>query len=103
MSLLPLNHDLSIETCADLKQSLAGCLQHPAPLQLDGSAIERVHTASLQLLCALFRTRQHAGLETRWVDASPILRESARLLGLSAVLGLSSAHIPPHPATEITA
>jgi len=85
---LSLGHDLSIEACTDLKHCLADSLEQPTLLQLDASATERVHTASLQLLCALFRTRQHAGLETRWVAASPILRESARLLGLSAALGL---------------
>jgi len=100
---LSLGNDLGIETCADLKQRLSGHLQHPEPLQLDGSATDRVHAASLQLLCALFRTRQRAGLETQWVDASAILRESARLLGLSAVLGLSFAHPLTPPATEITA
>jgi len=100
--MLSLNHDLSIETCADLKQRLADHLQHPAPLQLDGSAIERVHAASLQLLCALFRTREHAGLETHWVGASPILREAARLLGLSAILGLAPAQTIA-PAMEIAA
>jgi len=100
---LSLGNDLGIETCADLKQRLSGHLQHPAPLQLDGNAIERVHTASLQLLCALFRTRQRAGLETQWVDASAILREAAHLLGLSAVLGLPSARPLTPLATEITA
>jgi len=104
----PLDPNLSIETCAALKHRLDSDVGQPALLLLDGSAIERVHTASLQLLCALFRTRQHAGLETRWVDASPILRESVRLLGLSSVLGLSvheplTSHQAHTPDTEITA
>jgi len=88
MSLLSLDHDLGIETCANLKQRLADHLQHPAPLQLDGSETSRVHAASLQLLCALFRSREHAGLDTQWVGASPILHEAARLLGLSTALCL---------------
>jgi len=86
---LPLDPDLSIETCAALKQRLDADLEQPTLLLLDGSAIERVHTASLQLLCALFRTRQHAGLDTGWIAASPVLREAARLLGLSAALALT--------------
>jgi len=92
---LSLDHDLGIEQCAGLKQSLANHLQHPATLCLDGGAIARVHAASLQLLCALFRNRQHAGLETRWVSASPILREAARLLGLTTVLELSAQPVLP--------
>jgi len=95
MSLLSLDHDLGIESCADLKQRLADHLQHPGSLELDGSAIERVHAASLQLLCVLFRSREQAGFDTQWVGASPILCEAARLLGLSAVLGLASTS--PHP------
>jgi len=104
MPLISLDHDLSIETCADLKQRLADHLQQPGPLELDGSEASRVHAASLQLLCALFRSREHAGLDTQWVGASPILCEAARLLGLSAVLGLSSSPISiPHPNIEIAA
>jgi len=92
---LPLDPDLSIETCAALKHRLDSEVGQPALLLLDGSATTRVHTASLQLLCALFRTRQHAGLDTGWVAASPVLCEAARLLGLSAALSLPARHEPP--------
>jgi len=94
MHSLSLGNDLGIEHCAVLKQRLGDDLQQPALLMLDGSATTRVHTASLQLLCALFRTREQAGLDTQWVAASPILREAARLLGLSASLGLSAHESP---------
>jgi len=102
MPFLSLDHDLGIEQCAGLKQRLAECLQQPDPLLLDGGATSRVHAASLQLLCALFRSRQRAGLSTHWVHASPLLREAARLLGLSATLELSACHPPiPHPKPHI--
>jgi len=97
MDSLLLDPDLSIETCTVLKQRLDTELKQPALLLLDGSAIERVHTASLQLLCALFRTRQHAGLDTGWIAASLALREAARLLGLSAALALTDHEHLSHP------
>jgi len=103
MRSLSLGNDLSIETCSALKQRLDDGWQQPAPLLLDGSMIERIHTASLQLLCALFRSRQDAGHETAWAAASPVLRESARLLGLSATLGLLDDDIQttsPLPLTQ---
>jgi len=103
MPSFPLDSNLGIEACADLKQHLADHLLHPEPLHLDGSAIERVHSASLQLLYALIRSRQHAGLETCWVGASPILREAARLLGLSTELGLSAPIFTPQPHMELAA
>jgi len=102
MPSLFLDHDLGIEQCTGLKRRLAECLEQSDPLLLDGGAISRVHAASLQLLCALFRNRQRAGLSTHWVHASPILREAARLLGLSATLELSACHPPiPHPQHHI--
>jgi len=97
MHSLSLGNDLGIEACADLKQQLDECLHHPALLCLDGSAATRVHTASLQLLCALFRSRKDAGRDTGWVAASPVLHEAARLLGLTAVLGLADVQ---HPSTS---
>jgi len=107
---LPLGPDLNIETCAALKHLLDSDVGQPALLLLDGSTVERVHTANLQLLCALFRTRQHAGLDTGWVAASPILCEAARLLGLSATLALPARHEtsptspqPQSPDIEIAA
>jgi len=100
MQLLSLGDDLGIEASVDLKHSLTDGLAQPAPLQLDGGNATRVHTASLQLLCALFQHRREAGLQTQWAAASPILRDAARLLGLTAVLGLGDDSIsstsPPH-------
>lgn len=88
MSAVPLGSDLGIESAADLKQQLAPHLAQPEPLLLDAGTVQRVHTASLQVLCTLFRDREQAGHTTAFSDSSASFRDAARLLGLSAQLGL---------------
>jgi len=90
MSSVPLGEDLGIEASADLKDRLAACLGQAGVLQLDGSQVRRVHTAGMQVLCALFRSRRASGLCTELHGSSEALRDAARLLGLSAELGLAA-------------
>ncbi|WP_028917047.1 STAS domain-containing protein [Pseudoxanthomonas sp. J35] len=92
MITVPLGEDLGIEASAELKERLAAHLSEPA-LALDGSAVRHVHTAGMQVLCAFFRTRGGLGRRTELRDSSQALRDAARLLGLSAQLGL-----PPQDA-----
>lgn len=90
MNAMQLGEDLGIEASADLKQRLADGLEQRGVLRLDGSQVRRVHTAGMQVLCALFRSRRAAGLDTELQGASEALRDAARLLGLSAQLGLDA-------------
>jgi anti-anti-sigma regulatory factor len=90
MSAVPLGADLGIEAATDLKQQLAPHLAQPQ-LALDASAVQRVHTASLQVLCTFVRERQQAGHRTEFSDSSPALRDAARLLGVAVQLGLPSS------------
>jgi len=87
MNTVSLGEDLGIEASAELKERLAAHLEAPA-VELDGTAVRRVHTASMQVLCAFFRSRHQHGRSTGLAGASEPLREAARLLGLSAQLGL---------------
>lgn len=50
MSAVPLGDDLGIEAATDLKQHLAPHVAQPGPLVLDAGTVQRVHTASLQVL-----------------------------------------------------
>jgi len=84
-----LSADLGIETAADLQRQLLPSLQQVQPVLLDASRVQRLHTASLQVLCALFMHRQRSGLETRWAAVSDILRDAANHLGLAAALELA--------------
>jgi len=83
-----LSADLGIETAADLQRQLMPSLHQAQPVLLDASQVQRLHTASLQVLCALFMSRQRSGLETRWAAVSDILRDAANHLGLAAALEL---------------
>ena len=87
MSTVALGEDLGIEASAELKERLSAHLDEPA-VELDGTAVRRVHTASMQVLCAFFRSRRQSGRQTGLAGCSEPLRDAARLLGLSAQLGL---------------
>ena len=99
MTRLPLPSDLGIEHVAELQQQLAGHLDATA-LELDGEAVARVHTASLQLLHAFVRDRAGAGRSTTFTLASPTLAEAARTLALADSLGIGpeAAASPGEPA-----
>jgi len=84
-----LNADLGIETAADLQRQLMPSLHQVQPVLLDASRVQRLHTAGLQVVCALFMSRQRAGLETRWTAVSDILRDAANHLGLAAIFELA--------------
>lgn len=80
--------DLGIEHAATLKALLLPAVAHAAPVQLDGSAVGRLHAAALQLLAAFCRDRRDAGLATIWSQASPVLRDAAATLGLNDLMDL---------------
>jgi len=88
MSAVPLGADLGIEAASDLKQQLAPHLAQSDELVLDAAAVQRVHTASLQVLFSFFLERAKAGHRTAFADSSASFRDAARLLGLEAELGL---------------
>lgn len=89
MNTVSLGEDLGIEASAELKERLAAHLDAPA-VALDGGAVRRVHTAAMQVLCAFFRSRGEQGRNTELAACSDALRDAARLLGLSAQLGLKT-------------
>jgi len=88
MSPILLSADLGIETAVDLHRQLMPSLDRAQPVLLDASQVQRLHTASLQIVCALFMSRQRAGLETRWTAVSDILRDAVNQLGLAGALEL---------------
>lgn len=94
MGLVTLDSDLGIERCTALRDTLAAVLAETS-LQVDGAAVERVHSASLQLLAAWWQHRRAAGLDTAWSACAPPLRDAAGRLGLDATLGLG-----PVPAQQ---
>lgn len=90
MDTVHLGDDLGIEASTALKERLAPYLPQAHPVVLDGTQVQRVHTASLQVLCAFFASRGGSGHATELQGCSAALGDAARLLGLAAVLGLDS-------------
>lgn len=88
---LELGPDLGIERAAELKETLSAQLDSGRSVVLDLSQAERIHSASLQLLCGFMRERQAAGRKTRIADPSPAFEEAARALALSSALGLAES------------
>lgn len=87
---IPLSPDLGIEHAADLKATLSPQLGSRRTVVLDASAVKRVHTASLQLLCAFISERSQAGHATRIDKPTDTLVDAARVLGLQTALGLEN-------------
>lgn len=80
---------LGIAQLAELHPQLDQALEKGGPLALDGSAVEQLDGAALQLLLAFQLAAVQAGRVPDWRKPSPQLREAAALLGLDGELGLS--------------
>ena len=92
---LELGTDLGIENVEALKQQLAPLLAAKRKVIIDATAVTRVHTASLQVLCAFARERRGAGQVTVLEPCAQTLLDAAQLLGVSAELGLAEKQIAP--------
>jgi len=66
----------------ELKSKLAALLKAEPPLFVDVSGVQRVDTASLQLLAAFVRDRQASRLAVDLRGESAAFAEGVRLLGL---------------------
>jgi anti-anti-sigma regulatory factor len=85
---LELGPDLGIERAAELKEALAGQFEAGRVVVLDASHVERIHSASLQLLCAFVRDRLDAGRKTRIANPSTAFVDAASVLAMAQALGL---------------
>lgn len=79
--------DCRIADLADVKQALQAALA-TGRVAIDGSAVERVDTAALQLLLAAHRDAGKSSLPFIWQGASAALRDAAAMIGLAQTLEL---------------
>jgi anti-anti-sigma regulatory factor len=56
---------------------------------LEGGALEKVDTASLQLIYSFMQAAQKKGIRCHWGSTSSVLLETARLIGFTELLHLS--------------
>jgi len=83
---LQLDSRLTIAQAADLHRLLAARLADGGPVVLDGSRVEEIDTAILQLLASLWRTARERGIPCAWRAASDALRHAASLIGVAEAL-----------------
>lgn len=71
---------------------LHDCLRSAPPdSRLDGSAVQRIDTAGLQLLVAFSRERGTANLPVEWQSVSAAVSDAAGLVGVMSALNLPTA------------
>jgi ABC-type transporter Mla MlaB component len=89
-SVVVLAANCSVKDAAALKTSLCAIASEGTDVTLDVSAVERVDTATMQLLCAFARDRIGRKQNVTWRGESQALRDAVRLLGVGALLGFES-------------
>ena len=80
----------TIRTVNDFQAELAERLDESGNVQIDGTAVDRVDTAGLQLLAAFVRDLRSEARSVEWVGSSVALRRAANALGLGVALGLGN-------------
>lgn len=87
MPTIELGSDLGIEKAGDLKDSLLDELDADGLLEIDGSQVERLHCASLQVLAAFVRERTALGHKSRIIEPSTAFQDAVNVLALKTALG----------------
>jgi anti-anti-sigma regulatory factor len=90
-----LDERLSIVKVAALHRTWCEHLAAGEPLAVDGSRVQDVDTAVLQLLCSAWRSCGERGISCVWQGVSDALRHAARLIGVEAAL-----HLPEVKSVE---
>lgn len=78
----------SVKDAAALKTSLCKLADASGDVTLDAGSVERVDTATMQLLCAFVLERTARERKVVWLGNSQVLQEAARLLGVQKLLAL---------------
>lgn len=85
---LVLASNCSVKDAAALKISLCKLADQSVAVTVDMSSVERVDTATMQLLCAFARDRAARERKVVWLGQSRAMQEAARLLGVEKLLAL---------------
>jgi len=88
MTTFSLPADLGIESACSLHQQLAHALQQSAPLQVDAGHVSRIHSASIQVLCAWLMARNKRGYKTLFGPISAVFNDAITVLGVRQCLAI---------------
>jgi anti-anti-sigma regulatory factor len=81
---------MTVVQAASLHRSLLTHLAAGGPIAIDGTRVEEIDTAILQLLASLWCTARERGFDCSWTGVSDVLCRTANLLGMTEML-----HFPP--------
>lgn len=80
---------LGIADARTLYVRLGSALTSATPVVVDGTRVERLDAAAMQVLACFCRTARERGLALSWQNISPELQQAARLLGLESILQMT--------------
>ncbi|GAB4510856.1 MAG: hypothetical protein Tsb0026_13290 [Sulfuricaulis sp.] len=81
---------LGIRDARALHEKLGTVLAAATAVVLDGSRVERLDAAAMQVLAGFTRTARERGLALTWQNPSPVLQQAARVLGFESILEMAS-------------
>jgi len=81
--------ECAIASAPQLRSGLLKRLTDARTVQIDASGVQRIDTASLQVLAAFSRDRRAGGLPLEWLGVPPCLTQAASTLDLTDALGLA--------------
>ena len=82
--------ECAIASAPELRGGLLKRLSDARNVQIDASAVQRIDTASLQVLAAFARDRRAEGRTLEWLGVPDCLAEAATLLDLTDALGFAT-------------
>jgi anti-anti-sigma regulatory factor len=88
---IQLDGRMTIVQVADLHRTLLARVALGKAVVVDGTRVEEIDTATLQLLASLWRTCLERGIACTWLGASEALRQTAHLVGLGGSLHFSGS------------
>lgn len=89
--IVALSSNSTVKDAQALKDQLMKLLELPEVVAIDVRSVERVDTATMQLLCAFVRDRAERNSAVEWLGNPPAMVEAARLLGVEHMLALPKA------------
>jgi phospholipid transport system transporter-binding protein len=85
---LKLEASCTVRDAMDMQFQLLSVDFGDSDVVVDGSAVERIDTAGLQLLLSFVKHQASRGKAVQWVASSPELIRGSQLLGIAGLLGL---------------
>jgi len=76
----------TIHEARNLREQMLAQAQSPGPFEIDGSAVQQVDTAGVQLVVAFALDCLERNAAYSWKGRSPALEDAIRVLGVGALL-----------------